>query len=417
VHAARLSSALASVAARPNVGMTTENRVAGWRRERRLGTDALQSGGMDAEIVREASVLEDIHEEWDRLAVAAARPYCAPAWMLAWWRHVAPPDAELCAVVVRAAGDVVGIAPFFGARRRNLSRWRLLGSGTSSRREPLCRRGLELEAAAAFARAIAESESGPDLLVLEDVPADSPWPGLLAAAWPGRPAWSRVDWTTQAPTLDLRGKTYDAWFASKSSSFRKQMRRVGRQLEDRGGSCRLSEPGEVPADLRAFAALHHARWQSRGGSQALDSRVEAMLLDVAKALSPSRFRLWSTDVSGRTISSQLFLAAGGEVAYWLGGFDDAWAPQQPAMQTILAAIEDALARGDARLDLGPGSAAYKDRFADGEDLLQTVTLVPRGAGYRRVRATLVPDHLRGAVTSRLPERWKQAVRRLVGGRR
>jgi CelD/BcsL family acetyltransferase involved in cellulose biosynthesis len=404
---------VASVAARPKVGMTTENRVAGWRRERRLETDALQSDGMDAEIVREASVLADIHEEWDTLAIAAARPYCAPAWMLAWWRHVAPREAELCTLVVRAAGELVAIAPFFGDRRRGLSRWRLLGSGTSSRREPLSRPGLEQEAAEAFARAIAAAESPPDLLVFEDIPADSPWPHLLAAAWPGRPAWSRLDWTTPAPTLDLRGQTYDAWFASKSSSFRKQMRRVGRQLEERGGSRRLSAAGDVPADLRSFAALHHARWQSRGGSLALDPRVEAMLLDVASSLPPSRFRLWSTEVAGQTISSHLFLAAGGEVSYWLGGFDEAWAAQQPAMQTILAAIEDALERGDARLDLGPGEAAYKERFADGEDCLQTVTLVPRGAGYRRVRATLVPDHLRGAVTSRLPERWKQTLRRLL----
>jgi CelD/BcsL family acetyltransferase involved in cellulose biosynthesis len=368
---------------------------------------------MDAEIVREASVLEDIHDEWDRLAVAAARPYCAPAWMLAWWRHVAPPDAELCTVVVRAAGELVGIAPFFADRRRGLSRWRLLGSGTSSRRELLSRPGLAQEAASAIARAIAETESAPDLLVFEDIPSDSPWPSLLAAAWPGQPAWSRVNWATPAPTLDLRGQTYDAWFASKSSSFRKQMRRVRRQLEERGGSWRLSAAGDVPVDLRSFTALHHTRWQSRGGSLALDPRVEAMLADVASSLPPSRFRLWSTEVAGETISSHLFLAAGGEVSYWLGGFDEAWAAQQPAMQTVLAAITDALERGDARLDLGPGRAAYKARFADGEDVLQTVTLVPRGAGYRRVRATLVPDHLRAAVTSRLPERWTHMLRRLL----
>ena len=358
-------------------------------------------------------MLEQVSEEWDRLAVAAARPYCAPAWMLAWWRHVAPPDAELCTVVARAEGELVAIAPFFGDRRRGLSRWRLLGSGTSSRREPLSRPGLEAEVATAFGRAIAEAKSPPDLIVLEDTPADSPWPRLLAGAWPGQPAWSRVDWTTPAPTLGLRGRTYDAWFGSKSSSFRKQMRRVGRQLEERGGSCRLSTAGDLAADLRAFATLHHARWQSRGGSLALDPRVEAMLLDVASSLPPSRFRLWSTEVAGETISSHLFLAAGGEVSYWLGGFDEAWAAQQPAMQTILAAIADALERGEARLDLGPGRAAYKDRFADGEDLLQTVTLVPRRARYRRVRATLVPDHLRAAVTSRLPERWKHTLRRLL----
>ena len=138
-----------------------------------------------------------------------------------------------------------------------------------------------------------------------------------------------------------------------------------------------------------------------------------MLADVARTLPPSRFRLWSTEVAGRTISSHLFLAAGGEVSYWLGGFDEAWAAQQPALQTILAAIGHALEQGDDRLDLGPGAQDYKYRFADGEDVLRTVTVVPRGARYGRVRALLAPDHARRAVASRLPEGWKPALKRLL----
>ena len=193
---------------------------------------------MDAEIVRDGSALERVYEEWDALAVSAALPYCSPAWLLAWWRYAAPPGAELCAVVASAGGEIVGIAPFFADRHRGLSRWRLLGSGISPRREPLVRAGLELEAAATFLRAAAADDLAPDLVVLEGIPASSPWPGLLASSWPGRPAWSHLDWTVPAPTLDLRGKAYDAWLATKSSSFRKQMRRVGRQLDERGGTAR-----------------------------------------------------------------------------------------------------------------------------------------------------------------------------------
>ena len=368
---------------------------------------------MDAEIVREGSALERVYEEWDALAVSAALPYCSPAWLLAWWRHVAPPGAELRAVVASAGGEIVAIAPFFADRYRGLSRWRLLGSGTCPRREPLARAGLEQEAAAAFVRALAADDLAPDLVVLEGVPASSPWPGLLASSWPGGAAWSHLDWTVPAPTLDLRGKAYDAWLASKSSSFRKQMRRVGRQLDELGGSSRLNAGGN---GLDAFAALHHARWQARGGSIALDERVEAMLADAARRLPPSRFRLWSTEVEGKTISSHLFLAAGGEVAYWLGGFDDAWSAQQPAMQTVLAAIEEALEQGDARLDLGAGAQDYKYRFADGEDELRTVTIVPRGPRYALARAALAPDHARRAVTTRIPDPWKARLRRLLARR-
>jgi CelD/BcsL family acetyltransferase involved in cellulose biosynthesis len=368
---------------------------------------------MDAEIVRDGSALERLSEDWDALALAAGRPYCTPAWMLAWWKHAAPAGAELRAVVVSEDGEVVAIAPFFADRRRGLSRWRLLGSGTSPRREPLARPGLEEEAAASFVRVMAEDDLAPDLVVLEGVPASSPWPALLAASWPRGRAWSHLDWTTPAPTLDLRGTTYEAWFASKSSNFRSQMRRYSRELEERRAVHRLAAEAErLDADLRAFSSLHHARWRDRGGSGALDEPVEAMVAEVARILPPSRFRLWSTDVDGKTISAHLFLAAGGEVAYWLGGFDDAWAAQRPAMQTILAAIEHSFEQGDARVDLGAGGQQYKYRFADGEDVLRTVTLVPPGPRYRRARATLVPDYARRALTSRVPDRWKPALRRL-----
>src|SRR3954447_21333566 len=37
-------------------------------------------------LIEDVGGLEAVRAEWDALAVAAARPYCAPAWMLAWWR-------------------------------------------------------------------------------------------------------------------------------------------------------------------------------------------------------------------------------------------------------------------------------------------------------------------------------------------
>ena len=59
-----------------------------------------------------------------------------------------------------------------------------------------------------------------------------------------------------------------------------------------------------------------------------------------------RFRLWMIDgPEGEPIGAQLFVEAGGAVAYWNGGFDEGWAEHSPGVLAILAAIEEATGGG------------------------------------------------------------------------
>jgi CelD/BcsL family acetyltransferase involved in cellulose biosynthesis len=139
----------------------------------------------------------------------------------------------------------------------------------------------------------------------------------------------------------------------------------------------MAAPDDLEADLNSFARLHHARWHHRGGSRALDERVERLLSRVSGELMPSgRFRLWSLEVSGTPVSMHLFVAGAGGQAYWLGGFDDAWAAQHPGIQVLVHAVEDGIARGEQWLELGPGGQPYKYRLADSEDTVAEVTLTP-----------------------------------------
>ena len=367
------------------------------------------------ELLSDLAALERLHARWDALAVSGSRPYCAPAWMLAWWRHAAPPGALLRAAAAFDGDDLVGIAPFWAAPRRRGARYRILAAGTAARLEPVAEAGREKEAAVAFAEALAGAQPRPALFRFEQVPADSPWPGLLAAAWPGGAARVARDEPVPAPTAQLGQGSFEAWLGSKSSNFRQQVRRTRRKLDAAGARFRLTKDvQELATDLRAFSALHHARWRERGGSAALSPELERMLEDAgAELLTAGRFRLWSLDAEGETISSQLFVAAGGEVAYWLGGFDERWAGQRPALQTLVAAIEDAFARGDARADLGPGGQDYKYRLADGEDTLVTVDIVPRGRAYALTRLELRARRGARVAARRVPPGARARLRALV----
>jgi CelD/BcsL family acetyltransferase involved in cellulose biosynthesis len=215
-----------------------------------------------------------------------------------------------------------------------------------------------------------------------------------------------------APIASLDGRTYEEWLGSKSRNFRQGMRRRLRQLEVAGASISLTrDDSELSADLEAFARLHHQRWAARGGSGVLDERVQRMLEDCSKALiGQLRFRLWSIKVGSETISSHIFLSAGGETTYWLGGFDERWGRLQPAIVTILAAIQHAFSVGDRRLDLGVGGQPYKYRFSDAEDHLGWTLLVRSGPKAPLARSQMLRARTRMALAQRLPTSTKRRAR-------
>lgn len=367
--------------------------------------------------------LEDLapfRDDWDALAVMRSRPYCSPAWMLAWWRWVAEDGALLRAVAVTdEERRLFGIAPFWVTGRRTLlPRYGLLGAGLAAPIEPLAQPGAEREVAAAIASMLAAARPRAAVVALDGVPDGSPWPRLLREVWPGRrrPPLSR-ERSRPVPTVDLISGGYDEWFAARRSHFRQQMRRYRRRIEERGGEFTLPRTSEeVRTRLAAFGRLHEARWAGRGGSAALDVPVEKMLAEVARELTAKgRFRLWCIDSGGRTVSAHLFLAAGEGASYWLGGFDREWRSYSPALQTVLAAIEDAFARGEQRLDLGPGGQDYKYRLADGESRLDWLLLLPSGPlqpiALGRIAGIELARSFFGGMPPRVRERMRRWLRR------
>ena len=140
--------------------------------------------------------------------------------------------------------------------------------------------------------------------------------------------------------------------------------------------------------------MHAGRWEGRAESRLTGPGVREWLGEAAAAMGPDRLRLWAAEIDGELISVQLFQAAGDEIKYWNGGWLEQHADVKPTMLTILAAIEDAIARGQRRLDLGAGTHDYKLRFADGEDPIAWRGLIVAGPRWPRTRAELAPRVLR-----------------------
>jgi CelD/BcsL family acetyltransferase involved in cellulose biosynthesis len=373
------------------------------------------------ELAVELDALEDLYDGWDRLTVAAGLPQMAPAWILAWWRHLASAEAAPRVVVVRDRDELIGLAPFYvTSRRHGRVDYRLPGIELSAGMAPLATPGREWEVAEAIGRALADAAPRADLIALEGTPLASPWSVALRDCWPTavRPALRQYH-VHACPTVLLREESFDAWLAGKSSNFRSQMRRLRRQFDAAGGRMRLSTEETLTADVELFVHMHASRWEDRGESNlvAFGDRLSPMLEDAGRRLlAEKRFRLRLLEIDGEPVSAQLFLLAGRDMLYINGGWYEQFAQFKPSMLGILGAIEDAFEHGYRQLDLGLGEQAYKLRFADGNDaVVWSVLMLPSRRlplTYARMSPTLTGSYLREATRRALPTRRADQLRAL-----
>lgn len=357
---------------------------------------------LDGQCLVDLGEMESIYAEWDALAEACGLPQMTPAWLLAWWRHLAPEGAEPRVIVVRERGALIGLAPFFvEPRKPGRVDYRLPGIELSVRLAPLARPGREWLVAETVAALLEQAHPRPDLIALEGVPLASHWASALSERWPGRMRpLSRRYSVYHCPTVSLEAGDYEAWLSGKSPHFRERMRKVRRKFQAAGGTVRMCTRATLQQDVATLLRLHGKRWESLGHSNlvARGERMGAMLLEVGERLIESeRYRLMLLEVEGEPISAHLALAAGGDVLGVNGGWNDKFSRLSPTVVHCTYLIEDALARGERRIDLGLGEQSYKQRLADGDDPVAWVVLVPPGPRMPLTLARTAPMLARQAV--------------------
>ncbi len=367
---------------------------------------------LTAKLITDARALEPLRTAWDALAADAGRPYSGPDWMLAWWEHLRPDGAELRTVVVTDGDELVGIAPFCAVGRD----YSLLAGQLASNVEPLATAGRERDVAAAIAAALAATDPAPRTLDLH-LQGDRPsWPDLLEGGWPGRRRpWRATSTAKTALLVTVDGVDFETWLQSKSSKFRYWVRQGRRKLEAAGAEFALATHDSLERDVADLVRLHHQRRAEIGSDLSRDGSLERMLVAAGgRLLDSDRFRLVSVTIDGKAIAVQLMVAAGGQVAGWNSGFDEAYAKLSPATHAVIHGISVAAELGDRQVDLGPGGQPYKQRLADDERSLTSATAVTPGPGYAATRARLALRGAPAAVGRRLPPGARERIQRMRG---
>jgi CelD/BcsL family acetyltransferase involved in cellulose biosynthesis len=331
---------------------------------------------LTAHVVTAVEELEPFLDEWDGLAVKQGQPFSAPGWALAWWEHMRPDRAGLRVVLVRDRDSLVGVAPMYATGAYLHPLGRDVGSA-----EIVAAPGLEAEVAAVLAPALTDGQRRPVAIEMQCGSGQPDWPALLDAKWKtGRGAWTRLGPDVPVPGIDLGDGGFEGWMSGKSSSFRRDIRRNQRKLEDDQGTFRLTTPDTLERDVAEFMRLHRMRQEGR--SSLGGDRVVQMLVAAGSNLLPQhRFRLYCLEMGGSMIAAQLMVAAGPVSCAWNSGFDGDYGKYAPSIQCLVRALIDADHNGEREFSLGTGGQDYKSRMATREDLLRSYLIVPRGPSY------------------------------------
>jgi CelD/BcsL family acetyltransferase involved in cellulose biosynthesis len=356
--------------------------------------DAAGGASADAVTVERAERLDELHDDWVRLADSADHPFATWEWNAGWWRRFGS-GRELDVLACRQPDEgIVAIVPLYVEGPRALRVARFIGDGDL--RGPVCAARRRAAAAAGMREAIAGAGSC-RLLLAERLPGGQDWPTLLG----GRPVATHPD-----PVLPLAGLSWEEFLESRSRNFRQQVRRRERKLvEEHGLAFRLSDdPDRLNTDLDALFRLHAMRWGA-GSSGVFDGRRGEFQREFAAAAQRRGWlRLWIAEIGGEAAAAWYGWRFAGSEWYYQAGRDPRFDDLSLGFVLLAHTVREACADGVDAYRFLAGAEPFKWRFAT-EDLKAESVALGRGAVGRL-----------GALGIAAAARMPAALRRRLDGR-
>ena len=315
--------------------------------------------------------LSAAREEWSALADAAGNLFATWEWADAWWQ-VYGGDRPLALYGCRnSSGRLVAILPFYESRRGPLRMLRFVGHGPADQLGPVCAPEDRREVASAWSRLLRE-RGGWHVMLAERLAPGEGWTGTLGAA---------VVHREDSPTLQIGGRSFDEYLASRSKNFREQVRRRARKLaREHSVEFRLADASTLDADLEALVRLHDARWsESSEETSAFDAdRRRFHALFARAALERGWLRLWVLEADGAPVAAWYGFRFAQVEWYYQSGRDPQWERQSVGFVLMAHTIQAAFDDGMLEYRLLRGGEGYKERFASDDPGIETVALT-RGA--------------------------------------
>lgn len=368
------------------------------------------SPDLDGDVLCTLDDVLGIVAEWRAFAERLGNAFVSPEWFLAWQSLNGDRDSPYVIVVRDRSGLLRGVLPLVARRHGPFRMLRFAGGALGDRFEPATDPSERTRVAAAAAAVLHERRREWSGLVLDWVDDGEQWLPALLGPPHRRLAVTRLR-ATPLPYLDLSGRSWDDYLASRSRNFRSQLGRRRRALERDHDVVvhRVTDPAEVDQRAAALFALHERRWEERGASSLVAVRRQEFLRDFAgRALEAGWLRLWFLELDGAPVAAWLGWRIGERYAYYQAGLDPAYADYSTGFVLLARTLEEAFAERASEYDFLRGDEEYKQRFTDTSRQASTWVAAPTLHPIRAVVAALIAG--RGAAR-RLPRPAYEAVKR------
>lgn len=371
---------------------------------------------ISCEIVDDVKRFAALRAEWNGLLIEsdANTVFLTWEWLYTWWRHYGTGQG-LFIIVARENGRLIGIAPLYLGEAKMwwntpIQQLRFLGSGEvcSDYLDFIAIKNRHVEVRECLLRfLLREAREFWHVALFDDVPQGSSLLQVVRQRLSNQPFSTALERFTTCPYLALPS-SWDDVLTSVSKQFRKEVRRVRRQLEEIGRVRFevISDVSKLDDALDNFVRLHQKRWTLKGlpGSFA-SPRFSAFHRDVAHVLHGCGWLyLALLSVDGAVVAARYGFAYNGTIFAYQGGYDPDWSPQQVGLAVQSYCIEDEIGKRFAEHNFLRGTNPLKFRWTD-----QTRTNVSFRFGRADVPHALVECE------RFLNEEWKIAAKKVVSG--
>jgi CelD/BcsL family acetyltransferase involved in cellulose biosynthesis len=332
------------------------------------------SGTLKVRVLRNKTELDGLRDEWESL-LSASRADClflTWEWLTTWLRHLSS-EESLHTLEVRDGDRLVGLAPL----RVTRGRLEFLGTGTvgSDYLDIISHRDRESEVVEAMARSLEETDLNIRLShILPDSLSYRLAERLKAR---GYRVFDRV--INVCPFAELAGNSWDQFLSTLGKRHRENVRRRIRKLPADASFERTTTEAELRKNLPVLIDLHNQRWDTRGGSDALQegSVKEFHQSFTALALQREWLRLYLLSIGGKPAAAVYAFHRNGRALYYQAGVAPEYGDMSLGLVALALWVKSAIEEGATEFDLLHGNEEYKSLWTQKQRELRMLEAYPQ----------------------------------------
>lgn len=325
---------------------------------------------LTVETITDEAVFLRLAQEWDDAVerAAIAHPFLCHDWIRTWWECFGR-GAQLHIVVVRAAGQIVAIAPLLFERTRmygvGVRRLRLLQNDHSPRTDFIVADHVA-QSYHAIWTALFHDRRNWDVLVLSQLPPETSTIEFMTQLASADGSATGIWRSGSSPYLSISGTEAD-YFARLSAKFRQNLRnrmtrltRVGKPVLEIVSDSPLAE------SVDDLVRLEESGWKREAGTAiSIDRQIRHFYVRLAERMAARGWlRLMFLNVNGRRIATSYSIEHNRRLFLCKTGYDPEYNTCSPFKLLMHFIVRYAYAEGVNEIDLLGDAEPWKEEWTE-----------------------------------------------------